>query len=586
MRRWGEAALLLARFAAEDTGGQIGRPPETDELEQLLETLGDDHADLRVRTLATLSEAYVVAMQFGRAEQYERQAERVLAESREVDGAAVLRLSLASGNRTMRLLRFDAARAQFVRAARIDDADRQPDLVTAAATRLGLIDVATGDLARAERGLDKVRADRVHSVVRERQLASAVLATASAARGRLAHAERLAADAISLYRLREYVFTPGIAFPVIAGTRALRGDVQGAHEAIDEWADEGGRGTWRFHALVGAWSRGPDGVDERVTSRRWTLPDEVELLTLHLPCIHVELARVLDRPEEVEPALALLDEAHDRGCAFTIGWPWSIARMLGEAWLLLDKPLEAARWFATAKRVCERADARLERARAELGMARAAMLTGDMSEAMTWARQAAIALDELGLLDFARQARALSSGTGTEHNAPRPALRAILVTDIGDSTALNVRTGDDVYVQVLAEHDRIIRSRLAEHAGVEFKHTGDGLCAWFASASDAVHCALGIRDDLERLSATQPEVALSVRAGIAAGEPVDSGDDLFGLAVVVAARICSLAAPGRVFVAEEVARLTRGKPLSFLEVGSHELKGLPGTTNVLEAVRR
>ena len=47
---------------------------------------------------------------------------------------------------------------------------------------------------------------------------------------------------------------------------------------------------------------------------------------------------------------------------------------------------------------------------------------------------------------------------------------------------------------------------------------------------------LGIRDDLERLSAVQPEVRLAVRTGISAGEPVDTGNDLFGLAVVVAAQ--------------------------------------------------
>ena len=131
-----------------------------------------------------------------------------------------------------------------------------------------------------------------------------------------------------------------------------------------------------------------------------------------------------------------------------------------------------------------------------------------------------------------------------------------------------------------------MRRRLAGHGGVEFKHTGDGMCAWFASASDAVQCALGIRDDLDRVAAAQPDVPLVVRMGLAAGEPVDAGDDLFGLAVVVAARICALAAPGQIYVADEIARLTRGKPLAFQEVGSFGLKGLPGTTTVFEALRR
>jgi class 3 adenylate cyclase len=555
----------------------------------LLDALGDDDPALRVRTLATLSEAYAVAMQLGRAERYEHEAERVLGESRDPDPAATLRLSLASGNRAFRLMRFEQARAQFVRACAVEGEGRQPDLVTAAETRLGMIDIAVNELGRAERILDRLRGDRVRAVSRERQVVSASLAVVHVARGNLGHAQRLARDALALYRLHEYVFTPGIAFPTLIGTRALQGDAKGALEAIDEWAELGARGTWRYRALVEAWTRGAEGIDPQIATRRWRLPDALDMLTLDLPCLHIELARVLGRTEEVEPALAQLEGAHELGCVFTIGWPWSIARMLGEAWLLLEKPDEAMRWFVMAERACTRGGAVLELGRAQLGMARSAVLAGDIAEATKRSREAAVTLDGLGALDFARQARALHTDTGAGARdtsaPPRPALRAILVTDLGDSTALNVRTGDEFYVQVLAEHDRIIRSRLAEHGGVEFKHTGDGMCAWFASASDAVHCSLGIRDDLERLAASQPEVPMVVRIGLAAGEPVDAGDDLFGLAVVVAARICALAAPGQVYAAEEIKRLTRGKPLTFQEVGSFELKGLPGTTTVLEALR-
>jgi class 3 adenylate cyclase len=485
----------------------------------------------------------------------------------------------------LRLLRFDHARAQFERARAVHDTGSQPDLVMAAHTRLGLIDSAVGDFARAERAFDRVRTDRVHAVSRERQLASATGATVAAARGRFDHAERLASEAIALYRLHEYLFTLGIAYPVFVASRTLRGDLQGALAAIDAWADEGARGTWRYRALVEAWTRGPGGVDPQVASRPWRLPAEVDIFTVDLPCIHIELARVLERLDVVEAALAMLEEVYERGCRFTIGWPWSVGRMIGESWLLLDKPDEAIRWFSIAESECDRADARFEGARASLGLARSAALQGHSSDAMAHARRAAVALDGIGALDLARQARVLCNETASDHQVLRPALRAILVTDLGDSTAINARSGDALYVQMLSEHDRLIRRRLAEHSGVEFKHTGDGLCAWFASAGDAVFCALGIRDDLEQLASVEPEVRLAVRTGIAAGEPVDAGDDLFGLAVVVATRVCNLASPGQVYVAEEVTQLTRGKPLAFQEIGSFPLKGLPGTTTVFEALR-
>ena len=119
---------------------------------------------------------------------------------------------------------------------------------------------------------------------------------------------------------------------------------------------------------------------------------------------------------------------------------------------------------------------------------------------------------------------------------------------------------------------------------MEFKHTGDGICAWFASASDAVACALGIHDDLERSNAVHPELPMVTRIGIAAGEPVPVGDDLFGLAVVTASRICSLAAGSQVYVAGDVARMLHGKGYALRPVDTFTLRGLPGSTEVFEAL--
>ena len=107
------------------------------------------------------------------------------------------------------------------------------------------------------------------------------------------------------------------------------------------------------------------------------------------------------------------------------------------------------------------------------------------------------------------------------------------------STALNVRTGDAAWVDLVEEHDHTVRSCLRQHGGVEFKHTGDGIGAWFANPADAVDCAMQMGRDLERASVQHPDTPLMMRAGVAMGEPVEYGGDLFGLSVVRASRACA-----------------------------------------------
>jgi class 3 adenylate cyclase len=335
--------------------------------------------------------------------------------------------------------------------------------------------------------------------------------------------------------------------------------------------------------MVDAWQGDLAGVRDALAHRPWRPPRSVDLFSLDGPCVQLEVASLLGDAALLEGAEALLERVHARGVVLALAWPWLLSRLLGDARLVAGDLDGADRWFTVAAREATRAGASVELGRARLGAARAAAGRGDRAGAATMAGEAAVLLDDAGCLTFAQAARELCASIGTVE-APRPALRAILVTDLSGSTALNVRAGDRDYVELLADHDRVIRARLQQHAGMEFKHTGDGICAWFAAASDALECALGIRDDLERANAFHPELPLVARIGIAAGEPVDVGDDLFGLAVVAASRVCALAAGGQVFVSGEVARLVHGKGFVLEPVDSFALKGLPGTTEVLEAV--
>jgi class 3 adenylate cyclase len=115
---------------------------------------------------------------------------------------------------------------------------------------------------------------------------------------------------------------------------------------------------------------------------------------------------------------------------------------------------------------------------------------------------------------------------------------------------------------------------------VEFKHTGDGIGAWFTSPADAVDCAVQMGRDLERASAHHPDTALMMRAGLAMGEPVEHGGDLFGLSVVKASRLCDAAADGTVLVSDEVADAARGPGRTFRREGARLLKGFPDPVEV------
>jgi class 3 adenylate cyclase len=152
------------------------------------------------------------------------------------------------------------------------------------------------------------------------------------------------------------------------------------------------------------------------------------------------------------------------------------------------------------------------------------------------------------------------------------AFRAILFTDIVDSTRLTQELGDLAAMNLLREHDTTVRSALARFGGSEVKHTGDGIMASFDSASRSIGAATHIQSALQAGDGSG-ERRLRVRIGIAAGEPVTEHDDLFGSAVQQAARLCQCAEPDRIVVSSGVYDLCRGKGIAFGDRCVIEVKG-------------
>ena len=159
---------------------------------------------------------------------------------------------------------------------------------------------------------------------------------------------------------------------------------------------------------------------------------------------------------------------------------------------------------------------------------------------------------------------------------PRTSSRptVILFTDMEGSTATTVRMGDERAQEVVRAHNTIVRTALEGRGGRVVKSTGDGVMAAFESVSSAVHCAIDIQDRLAGHNADVPDAPIRVRIGINAGEPLAEGDDLHGIVVSTASRICDQARAGEVLVSNVVRELATGKGLRFTDAGAFELKGL------------
>ncbi len=165
------------------------------------------------------------------------------------------------------------------------------------------------------------------------------------------------------------------------------------------------------------------------------------------------------------------------------------------------------------------------------------------------------------------------------------AFRTILFTDLEGSTSLLREVGESRYMVLLGEHDLIIRRALVAARGREVKHTGDGIMASFDDVARALECAVAIQDGFAARPVGDDMPELRVRIGMAAGEPVDRNDDMFGSTVNLASRICDAAEAGHILVSELVRDLGVAAGFALEEADGLVLKGFPGVTRVFELLR-
>jgi class 3 adenylate cyclase len=175
----------------------------------------------------------------------------------------------------------------------------------------------------------------------------------------------------------------------------------------------------------------------------------------------------------------------------------------------------------------------------------------------------------------------LSEGEEAPAAAELPEGMAVLLfADIAESTALTEQLGDAAFRAKARELDTSLRSVIKEAGGtpVEGKVLGDGVLAVFTSARQAIDCAL-------RCEATGEPLGLQLHLGIHAGDVIREGNNVYGGAVNIAARIAAASEPGEVLVSDTVRSLGRtSADVTFDDRGEHELKGV-GEPQRLFAVR-
>jgi pimeloyl-ACP methyl ester carboxylesterase len=163
-------------------------------------------------------------------------------------------------------------------------------------------------------------------------------------------------------------------------------------------------------------------------------------------------------------------------------------------------------------------------------------------------------------------------GSASEPRSER-VLLTVLYTDIVESTSRAASVGDRSWRSLLDDHDYLARREI-ERAGHLVKSTGDGLLASFDRPGRAIDAARSLRDELAT-------IGLDIRCGVHTGEVELRDDDLAGLGVHIAARVCDRAKAGEILVSRTVSDLVVGSGVGFESRGEHSLKGVPGTWQLM-----
>ena len=170
--------------------------------------------------------------------------------------------------------------------------------------------------------------------------------------------------------------------------------------------------------------------------------------------------------------------------------------------------------------------------------------------------------------------------------SPAPETRTapvtILYTDLVDSTQLMQRAGDERAQPIFKTHRKLLQEAVAANGGRETQWLGDGLMVTFATAADAVRCAIAMQQGARRHVAGE---RLRIRIGLNVGELLKDEADYFGTPGLVAQELCDSAKADQILCSGLVAGFLAGRQaFTFLDRGALEVSGVAGPVPISEVV--
>src|SRR4051794_16547328 len=155
-------------------------------------------------------------------------------------------------------------------------------------------------------------------------------------------------------------------------------------------------------------------------------------------------------------------------------------------------------------------------------------------------------------------------------------LAAILSADVVGYSRLMGIDETGTLTRLKSMRRELVDPQIAAHSGRMVKLMGDGALVEFASAVDAVTCAIEIQKLVrEHNTAIAPDDRIEFRIGINVGDIIVDADDIYGDGVNVAARIQALADPGGIYVSRSAADQVRDKvPIKIETRGEQSVKNI------------
>jgi class 3 adenylate cyclase len=155
-------------------------------------------------------------------------------------------------------------------------------------------------------------------------------------------------------------------------------------------------------------------------------------------------------------------------------------------------------------------------------------------------------------------------------------IAAIMAADIAGYSRLVAEDEEDT-LRRLAAYRSVFDDFIARASGRIFNTAGDAVLAEFASAVEAVRCAIDIQESLRTRNLAYPASRqMNFRIGITVGDVVERDGDLLGDGVNIAARLEGLADPGGICVSRSVYEQVANKlSVQFADIGEQQVKNIP-----------